>query len=151
MDHYVTPEKLEGLREELQNLKTAKRAEVAERLKNAKELGDLSENSEYFEAREAQEQVELRISELEDIIRNASIIEKGKGGSTVSVGSTIIVKKDGKDSRFTIVGADEAKPEAGLISNESPMGRSFVGRKPGEKVTVKTPKGELEYTIVKIE
>ena len=93
MDHYLTPEKLEGLRAELETLKTTKRAEIAERLKSAKELGDLSENSEYFEARESQEQLELRINELEDIVRNALLIHKTTDHSTVSVGSTVVTKK----------------------------------------------------------
>jgi len=151
MDRYLTPERLESLRLELEELKTAKRAEIAERLRNAKELGDLSENSEYFEAREAQEQLELRISELENIIRNAHVIQKSQSGGVVAIGSTVTAKKNGEEAVFTIVGADEADPAAHLISNESPMGAAFLGKKVGEKATVKTPKGETVYTIVKIE
>src|SRR3989344_3425900 len=92
---YLTSERLEALKAELQDLKTSKRIEVAERLKRAKELGDLSENSEYFEAREEQAQLEARIIELEDIVKNASVIGKSTSHSKVEIGSTIEVSKDG--------------------------------------------------------
>lgn len=148
---YLSPERLEALKQELNELKTAKRIEVADRLKRAKELGDLSENSEYFEAREEQAQVEARIFELEDIIKNASVISKTTSRTKVEVGSTIDVAKDGKKMTYTIVGSNEAEPEAGRISNESPLGKAFLGREPGESVNVKTPKGEVVYKILKIE
>lgn len=148
---YLSPERLEALKQELNELKTAKRIEVAERLKRAKELGDLSENSEYFEAREEQAQVESRIFEVEDIIKNASLISKITSRTKVEVGSTIDVTKDGAKMTFTIVGSNEAEPEAGKISNESPLGSAFLGHEPGESVKVKTPKGEMTYKIVKID
>ncbi len=151
MDYYVTPERLEELKVELQELKTKKRIEVAKRLKRAKELGDLSENSEYIEAREEQALVERRIYEVEGMVKNASLIVKpAKNTATVQIGSTIEVEREGKTQKFTIVGSSETRPEAGLISNESPLGRSFLGREAGEHVTVKVPKGETVYTIVKI-
>ncbi len=148
---YLTKERLEELKEELADLKTRRRIEVGERLKRAKELGDLSENSEYFEAREEQAQVETRIGELEDMIKNAEIIEKTGSTTSVSIGSTIEVEKGGQRRKFTIVGSNEAKPEAGFISNESPLGKSFLGKSVGSKVTVTTPGGKAEYTIVSIE
>jgi transcription elongation factor GreA len=153
---YLTKERLEMLKEELADLKTRRRIEVGERLKRAKELGDLSENSEYFEAREEQAQVETRIGELEDTIKNAEIIEKTGSTTTVFIGSTIEVEKGlpgqgGQKRKFTIVGYNEAKPEAGFISNESPLGKSFLGKTVGSKVTVATPGGKAEYTIVSIE
>lgn len=148
---YFTKERLEELKEELADLKTRRRIEVGERLKRAKELGDLSENSEYFEAREEQAQVETRIGELEDMIKNAEIIEKTGSTTTVSIGSTIEVEKGGQKRKFTIVGSNEAKPEAGFISNESPLGKSFLGKTVGSKVSVTTPSGKAEYTIVSIE
>ncbi len=148
---YFTKERLEKLKEELADLKTRKRIEVGERLKRAKELGDLSENSEYFEAREEQAQVETRISELEDMIKNAQIIEKTGSTTTVSVGSTIQVEKNGEVKKFTIVGSNEANPAEGLISNESPLGSSFLNKTTGAKVTVTTPSGKAEYTILSIE
>lgn len=147
---YVTKEKLEELKQELADLKGRRRIEVGERLKRAKELGDLSENSEYFEAREEQALVETRIGEMEDTIKNAEIIEKSTSTSNVSIGSQIEVKKDGQKMQFTIVGSNEANPGGGFISNESPLGTAFLGKKVGDKVTVSVPKGKVEYTIVSI-
>ncbi len=149
---YFTKERLEALKEELADLKTRRRIEVGDRLKRAKELGDLSENSEYFEAREEQAQVETRIGELEDMIKNAEIIEKSTSTSTVSIGSTVEVQKNdsGQKRQFTIVGSNEAKPEAGLISNESPLGKAFLGKKVSDKVMVTTPSGKSEYTVISI-
>src|SRR3989344_2158982 len=137
--------------ERLEDLKMRRRIEVGERLKRAKELGDLSENSEYFEAREEQAQVETRIAELEDMIKNSEIIEKVHALNVVSIGATLEAEKGGQRRKFTIVGSNEAKPEAGLISNESPLGRAFLGKKAGDTVTVKTPNGTVEYKIVTIE
>lgn len=148
---YLTKERLEELKTELVDLKSRRRIEVGERLKKAKELGDLSENSEYFEAREEQAQVETRIGELEDMIKNAEIIEKTYAGAVVSIGATIQVEKDGQRRKFTIVGSNEAKPEAGLISNESPLGTAFLGKKVGDTVAAKTPNGIAEYKIVSID
>lgn len=149
--YYLTPERLKKLKAELDELKTNKRGEVAERLKRAKELGDLSENSEYMEAREAQGQLEQRIYELEDMIRNAIIIKKQARNTSVGVGSTVTVKKSDKEFKFTVVGANEARPEAGFISNESPLGKAFLDRKTGEKTKVTTPSGEMTYEIIAIE
>ena len=115
MEHYLTPERLEELKKELNELKSNKRAEVAERLKRAKELGDLSENAEYMEAREEQTQVETRIVELEDMIKNASVI-KHSNGSKVQIGSTVEVERDGKKMEYSIVGPNETDPLAGKIS-----------------------------------
>jgi transcription elongation factor GreA len=148
---YFTKERLEELKKELEDLKIRKRIEVGERLKRAKELGDLSENSEYFEAREEQAQVEMRILELEEMIKNAEVIEKTVSVGVVSIGSTVEVERNGQRMRFTIVGSNEAKPEDGLISNESPLGSAFLGKKSGDRALVKTPSGEAEYTILTIE
>ncbi|MDO8430160.1 MAG: transcription elongation factor GreA [bacterium] len=147
---YLTKERLEELKVELADLKTRRRIEIGERLKRAKELGDLSENSEYFEAREEQAQVETRIGELEDMIKSAEIITKNYSVTSVSIGSTVEVEKAGKKMKFTIVGSNEAKPESGFISNESPLGSVFLGKKPGEKVLVTTPSGKAEYSILSI-
>lgn len=149
--HYLTSERLEEIKKELSELKTKKRAEVAERLKRAKELGDLSENSEYFEAREEQSQLEGQILKLEEIVKNASVIQKTSKSGIVQIGSTVTASKDGQELKFTIVGAHETKPEAGLISNESPLGQAFYNRKAGETVKVKTPAGEVTYKILKVE
>ena len=150
--YYLTQERLDELKKELQHLKIEGRIQVAERLKRAKELGDLSENSEYVEAREEQAKVEMRIIELEDMLKNVTVIEKDVGpGDIVKIGSTVIVNRNGQEQRFTIVGSDEAKPERGFISNESPLGRSFLGCREDEEVKVKAPAGEISYKIVKIE
>lgn len=148
---YVTKERLEEFKAELEQLKSAKRQEVANRLKQAKEYGDLSENSEYAEAREEQANVETRISELEDLLKNAVLITMSEGGETVQVGSTIIVKKGDKSFTYTIVGSYEAKPEEGKISDESPLGKAFLKKKAGDSVSVNTPAGAMAYEIVKIE
>lgn len=150
MSHYLTAKKLEELKAELEQYRTTRRLEVADRLKRAKELGDLSENSEYMEARDEQQFVETHISELEDIIKNAQIITMTHGTKTVEIGTTFVADRNGKKSTFTIVGADEAKPEAGLISNESPIGKAFLGRKLNDGVSIKTPAGEVKYTISEI-
>jgi len=150
---YLSKEKLEELKNELQYLKTAKRQEVAERLKRAKELGDLSENAEYMEARDEQATVEGRILELEDIIKNAEIIEKTPSTGVVKVGSTVVVEKTSQpgERKFVIVGSNEANPTQGMISNESPLGRAFLGKKVGDTAVVSAPSGKVEWKIVSIE
>lgn len=151
MEHYLTPKKLEELKAELEHFKSVRRLEVADRLKRAKELGDLSENSEYMEARDEQQFVESHILELENTIKNSSLIKMTHGTKTVQIGTSFEADKGSKSHRYTIVGADEAKPEAGLISNESPLGKAFLGKKLNDVVNVKTPGGEVSYKIKNIE
>lgn len=151
MEYYLTSERLEALKVELNQLKNEKRVEVAERLKRAKELGDLSENAEYAEAKDEQSQVEARIYELEEMVRNAKVITKSVDTDKVRIGSTIEVAKDGQKLKFTIVGSNEARPEANLISNESPLGKAFMNKKAGDGVKVQTPAGEAVYKILSIE
>jgi transcription elongation factor GreA len=151
MQYHLTKEGLEELKKELGNLKKSGRQEIAERLKRAKEYGDLSENSEYSDAKESQAALEGRIFELEQIIRNAVLIKKGGQKEKASIGSTIEVEKSGKIFKYTIVGSKEAKPEENLISNESPLGKSFLNKKVGDIVEVQTPGGAAKYKIVKIE
>ena len=149
--HYLSKERLEELTQELDGLKKTRRVEVAERLKRAKDFGDLSENAEYAEAREEQAAVETRIFELEEMLKKVEIIKKTEGGDTVHVGSTVTSKKGDKVMKYTIVGAYEAKPEDGKISDESPLGRAFMKHKVGERVNVTTPGGAVAYEILKIE
>jgi transcription elongation factor GreA len=151
MDYYLTPERLEELKKELNELKTVRRAEVAERLQRAKELGDLSENIEYQEAREEQSQIENRIAELEEIVRQAALISKSSQQEVAEIGSVVIAAKNGDKIKFTIVGSNEADPTEGKISNESPLGKAFLGHKAGDSITVKTPGGEAVYKIIGIE
>lgn len=149
---YLTKERLEEFKQELDVLKNQRRNEVAQRLKQAKEYGDLSENSEYAEAREEQANVENRIFELEELIKNAVIMEKRTvHGGSVEIGSTLTVKKGEKASTYTIVGMYEAKPEEGRISDTSPLGKAFLGHAAGDKVTVTTPGGDVKYEILKVD
>jgi transcription elongation factor GreA len=147
---YLTKERLEEFKIELEELKNNKRNEVAQRLKQAKEYGDLSENSEYAEAREEQANVETHIFELEDLLKSAVIIEKTETNGVVQVGSVVTIKKGDKTSVYTIVGMYEAKPEEGKISDESPLGKAFLKHKAGDKIPVTTPAGLVTYEIVKI-
>ncbi|MFH1188479.1 MAG: transcription elongation factor GreA [bacterium] len=149
-NYYVTKERLDNLKKELQELKTVKRIEIAQQLKKAKELGDLSENAEYTEAREEKDRIENRISILEDIIKNSLIIKKSKQQDKVVVGSEVEVLRDGKKMVLFIVGSTEAEPEKGRISNESPIGKELLEKKIGDTITINTPKGKVEYKICKI-
>jgi transcription elongation factor GreA len=150
---YVTEEGLRKLEEELEYLKTTKRAEVKERLKIARSYGDLSENSEYEAAKDEQGMVESRIMMLENQLRNAVIIrEEDKVQGVVSVGSTVSIRElpDGEIETYTIVGTAETDPLAGRISNESPLGKSLLGRQVGDHVLVPAPGGEIEFEIVEV-
>lgn len=148
--HYLTKEKIEELRNELETLKTTKRLEIADRLKAAKELGDLSENAEYHEAREEQQLVETRIVKLEDMLRNATVIKMQHGGKTIRIGSTFTCENNGKEFKFTLVGADEVNPSEGRISNESPLGSGFIDKKVGDNVVAQTPAGKSTYKVTSI-
>lgn len=150
MDYFLSKERLEELKLELNNLKTVTKIDIADKLKRAKELGDLSENAEYSSAREEQSNMERRIESLEDIIMNAVIIKKNIDQDNIDVGSTVEVIRNGKSLKFSIVGSNEARPEEGFISNESPLGRQLIGHKVGDSVAVDAPNGIVEYKIYKI-
>lgn len=155
MQKYISQEDLENFKKELQLLKTTKRQEIAERIEEAKSLGDLSENAEYIESREAQAFNEGRIRELEELVKNSVIIDENKqktGKKTaVEVGDTIEVKNEkGDKMTFTIVGSNGADPSQNKISNESPLGKAFLFRIPGEEVEALTPMGKLKYKILAI-
>lgn len=151
---YLSKDKHEQLQKELVNLKTVVRKEVAERLEYAKSLGDLSENAEYHEARDQQADIEDRIREVEMILKNAVIVSAGAShGPNVTIGSTVVVKKDGngaEETTYTIVGSEEADMLKGKISHQSPIGSSLIGKKKGDNVLVTTPKGEVKYSIMDI-
>src|SRR3989338_3944143 len=153
-NRYISQEDLEKLKSELYNLRTKKRKEIAERIEEAKSLGDLSENAEYIESREAQAFNEGRIRELEEIIKNSIIIgdQKSKSGVySVQVGDTVEVKNEkGEKQAYTIVGSNGADPAQNKISNESPLGKAFLFRIPGEEVEVFTPIGKVKYKILGI-
>jgi len=149
----MTKEGKQKLEQELENLKTVKRKEVVERIKIARSFGDLSENSEYDSAKEEQAFVEGRITTLENMIRNAKIIEESEMDSgIVSLGKTItfVELPNGDEETYSIVGSAEADPFEGKISNDSPIAKSLLGKKVGDEVTVQTPGGEMNVRIVTI-
>ena len=147
---YVSEEGLNKLKEDLRGLKTTRRKDIAQRLEHAKSLGDLSENAEYQEAKEEQSLLESEIAELEETIRNAVLIQKSGRSDRVEVGSTIRVSSVHGEETFTVVGSEEADPVGGKISNESPMGKTFLGHRAGDAVQVKTPGGITQYEIAEI-
>ncbi len=150
---FLTKEGFQKHQEELDYLRTVKRQEVADRLHEAMEDGELIENAEYEAAKNEQAFVEGRIQELEMLLATARVIEndnKTKADS-VQVGSTVTIKEDGsKKETYTIVGAAEANPREGMISNESPMGKALLNRRAGDEVQIETPDGSYSIQIIKI-
>ncbi|MFH1235834.1 MAG: transcription elongation factor GreA [Parcubacteria group bacterium] len=149
---YLTSEGFKKVTRELDELKNVKRKLIAERIQDAKELGDLSENAEYAEAKNEQSFTEGRIAELETIVKNAEIIDSSKlTAASVEVGNTVKLKAEENTSHeFSIVGSNEADPNAGRISNESPLGQAMLGKRVGEEVVIFTPGGRISYTIESI-
>lgn len=142
---------LEGKKEleiELEGLKS-QRSEATEKIAEAREFGDLKENSEYDVAREEQGLLETRISEIENILQYIEIIKTGDN-SKVVLGSKVELKVDKKTVVYSIVGPIEANPLEGKISNESPIGQALFGKKVGDKVTISTPKADIDYEIASI-
>jgi transcription elongation factor GreA len=149
--YYLSAEALEKLKQELNNLKTVRRPDVVDRIHKAIQLGDLSENAEYSDAKEEQGFIEGRILELENMIRNAVIINEENNSQSVKIGSTVIIKSaEGKTKEYSIVGSNEAAPALGKISNESPIGQALLGTKKGEEVEISTPRGTIKYKITEI-
>ena len=149
---YVSKEKYKELGKELEYLKTTRRKEIADKLEFAKSLGDLSENAEYHEAREDQAGTEKRILELEEILKNAQVVERHHS-EAVEIGSVIVVKKTGgrEEKKYQIVGSEEADTVTGKISYLSPLGSALMGKKKGDKVSFQSPAGKVEYVVVEIE
>jgi transcription elongation factor GreA len=150
---FLTKEGFEKHQEELEYLRKVKRQEVADRLHEAMEGGELIENAEYEAAKNEQAFVEGRIQELEMLLATARVIEddKKKKVDTVQVGSTVTVQEDGyEEETYTIVGAAEANPREGRISNESPIGKAILNHRAGDEVQVESPDGSYKIRIVKI-
>lgn len=151
---YLTKDGLQKVKEELEYLTTTRRKEVAKMIGEAIAEGDLRENAGYDEAKNAQGFLEGRIRELEEMLKRVQVIDSdGLDKDTAALGRTVVVCEVGTDfeETYMIVGAVQADPTNGRISNESPMGKSLLNKKVGDKVTVESPGGEIEFEIVKIE
>jgi len=149
---YLTAEGEAKLKAELEELKGPRRQELSVRLRSAIQMGDLSENADYHQAKEDQGFLEGRIQELEHVLRNAMIIQKGASKDNVSVGSHVTIQEGSFPAEtYHVVGAKEADPRNGKISNESPIGRALMDHKVGEVVEAETPAGKIKLKILKIE
>jgi len=148
--YILTKEGLVNLKREYEELVKVKRPAIAQRMNRAREFGDLAENSEYDAAKEEQNLIEHRISELEEALHGAKIIETTEKSDFVVIGSTVVVQMDGDIDEFTIVGTMEADPAKRKISNESPVGQALLGTKLGDVVEVSTPIIKASYKILKI-
>jgi transcription elongation factor GreA len=150
---YLTAEGAARLKRELEELKGPRRQEIAERLRSAISMGDLSENADYHKAKEDQGFLEGRIQELEYILNNAIVVAEHEGKhEVVAVGARVTVQEeDFPEETYHLVGAKEADPRNGKISNESPIGSALMGKREGDVVNVKTPGGQVELKIIRIE
>lgn len=149
---FLTREGYEKLQEELEFLRSSKRQEIANRLHEAMEGGELIENAEYEAAKNEQAFVEGRIKELEILLATARVISETEKAEVVQVGSRVTIQEPGNDPEvYTIVGAAEANPRAGRISNESPLGRSLLNRRVGDQIQVDAPAGSFVVSVLKIE
>ena len=150
--NYITEEKKKALQEELNYLKTTKRKEILESLEAARALGDLSENAEYHQSREDQGKTEDRILQIDNMLKSSVVVKK-HSSSSVEIGTTVKVKKEGSkdETIYSIVGAEEADMLNNKISNKSPLGEALFGRKKGDVVSIKTPKGLVKYTLIDIQ
>lgn len=150
MGRLITRDGLMKLQEELTRRKTSIRQGIALAIKEAKEQGDLSENAEYAEAKHQQNENENRIVELEVVIKDSEIVEHDKSVIGIQIGSKVSVKFNGSEMQFHLVGSSEADPANFKISNESPMGKAFMGRIKGDSVDVTTPAGKRRYKILDV-
>ncbi len=149
----VTRDGLERLKAELEELKEVRRPQIVAQVAEARSHGDLRENAAYDAARHDQAMNEKRIGELEALLRSAVIMDDDeiRDRNSVGIGSTVVVDFEGDEERYTIVGAIEAKPAAGRISNESPIGKALLGKRPGQDAFVMTPGGQTKLTVKRIE
>jgi len=151
-DSFLTAEKFEELKTELEHLKTVRRKEVAESLEYARSLGDLSENAEYQEARDMQAAIEERIQHLEKIMKEAKIVAHIKKGDVVGLGTSVTIQKEkDSDSRtYIIVGSEEADIHQSKLSYLSPLGEALMGKSKGDSFTFNTPNGKQNYKVLKV-
>jgi transcription elongation factor GreA len=149
---YLTKEGMAKLKVELEHLRGSRRRELAKRLRSAIQMGDLSENADYHKAKEDQAFLEGRIQELEHLLRNAVVIEKNASAEVVGLGNHVTIQEgNSPPETYDVVGAREADPRNGKISNESPIGRALSDHKIGDVVDVETPGGLVQLKILKIE
>lgn len=151
-EEYLTQEKFNELKEELDYLKTTRRKEIAESLEYARSLGDLSENAEYQEARDLQASTEERIRKVESVLQSAKIVSDKKS-SIIGLGSTVTIQKEGEKDKhkYSIVGTEEADMAQQKISYVSPLGEAMIGKKKGETFTFTTPNGTMNYKVVAVD
>ena len=150
-EFFFTQEGLDKLEKEFEELKGPARVELAKRLRVAIQQGDLSENADYTKAKEDQAFLEGRIQEIQIMLSNAVIIEEGENKGIIGVGSTITIQEKGRDAtEYFMVGAQEADPRNGRISNESPIGKALLGHTKGDLVDVETPGGTIVFEIIKV-
>ena len=150
----LTYEGLQKLEEELQDLKVVKRREIAQKIKEASEQGDLSENAEYDAAKDEQRDIEARIEEIEQILKNAEVVVEDEVDlDKISVGCKVRILdiEFDEELEYKIVGSTEANSLKGKISNESPLGRALLGATIGDVVKVEAPVGELSYKVLEIQ
>ena len=151
-DVHITPEGLESVRKELEQLTTVRRPAIVAKIKAARELGDLSENFEYHAAKNEQGMMEARINELESIVKNHVLIEAKQATGVIGMGSTVRFSEDGQDEEtYRIVGPAEADPKAGRVSYESALGKAMIGHRVGDDVEIKSANGTYSVRIVAIE
>jgi len=150
---YLTTEGASQLRAELAELKGPKRLEMAQRLRSAIQMGDLSENADYHKAKEDQGFLEGRINDLEYLLNHAIVVDVSEvSRDSVQVGTRVTIQEAGEEPEsYQMVGASEADPPNGRISNESPIGQALFGKKVGQIAVAKTPGGEITFKIIKIE
>jgi transcription elongation factor GreA len=147
----ITQEGLANLEKELHHMVTVRRPEVAEKIKRAREVGGTENNAEYDDAKNEQAFIEGRILMLENIVKNAMVIESPVLPDVVELGNKVLIQnQDGKIEQYTIVGSTESNPVDGRISDESPVGRSLLGKKIGNTVEVNTPAGIFSLKIIEI-
>ncbi|MGD0523146.1 MAG: transcription elongation factor GreA [Candidatus Microgenomates bacterium] len=147
----LTKDGLESLKKDLNELVNLKRPRLVERLSYARSQGDLTENSDYSSAKEELEFMDGQIQELEEVIKNANVVDESRKTDGVGVGTRVTVKYDHNEAVFEIVGEWEADPINKKISHESPLGQALVGKRVGDKVEVEAPAGKLTYEILAIE
>ena len=150
-EYLLTKEGAEKMRTELADMKTRQRDDISKRLRIAIQQGDLSENADYHKAKEDQAFLEGKIKEYEEVLAGAKIIQESNSGA-IDVGSWVTIQEQNQpEERYQVVGATEANPRQGRISNESPIGSALLGHRVGDLVVVKTPRGEMKFKVLKVE